>query len=54
MRQKTFDCVAFQRKIQDEFLKEANYDFQKFKLLIREKIDNSDFVKSFKEKLNVN
>ena len=53
MMTKTFDCVEYQRKVRDELMREANYDLNTFKVLIREKISQSEFVKKFKESLKL-
>jgi hypothetical protein len=54
MINKTFDCVAFQRKVRDDLIKEADYNIDEFFKLINKKIDESEFVKIFKERLKVN
>lgn len=50
MKTNNFDCVAFQRKVRDELIKEANYDVDSFFNLIHEKTKKSEFVKAFKER----
>lgn len=50
MMTKSFDAVAFQRKVRDDLIKEANYDIDAFFKLIYEKVKKSEFVKNHKEK----
>ena len=51
MKTKSFDSVAFQRKVRDDLIKEANYDIDTFFKLINEKIKKSEFVKNYKERI---
>jgi hypothetical protein len=51
MKTKNFDCVAFQRKVRDDLVKEANYDIDTFFQLIYEKNKKSALVKKYKSRV---
>ncbi len=50
MNEKSFDCVDYQRKVREKFFDEADRDVNKLFALLRKKIEESEYVKSFKEK----
>jgi hypothetical protein len=39
---KEFDCVEMQRKIREDFIKEADNDFDKLIKLLEKKVEESD------------
>lgn len=47
---KEFDSVKMQRKIRDEFIEEADNDFDKLIILLKKKISESDINKKLLER----
>lgn len=47
---KEFDSVEMQRKIRDEFIEEADNDFDKLIILLKKKISESDINKKLLER----
>jgi hypothetical protein len=47
---KEFDCVDMQRKIRDEFIYEADNDFDKLIKLLEKKVEESDINKRLLER----
>ena len=49
---KTFDCVQYQRDIREKHWKESGETVEGFVKYLDEKINNSSFVKEFKERMS--
>jgi hypothetical protein len=47
---KDFDCVELQRKIRDEFIEEADNDFDKLINLLKKKVNDSEINKRLLER----
>jgi hypothetical protein len=47
---KEFDCVELQRKIRNEFIEEAENDFDKLIILLKKKVNESEINKRLLER----